>query len=217
MRVLCIIIFGLIVPLIGGSTNAATFAANPQSATVDTVMSKVKERFAGINSIAAEFTQESKFGSTLTGTLTGKVSLQRPGKMKWVYSNGDVVTSDGTTTWIYQPDLNQVIESRGSASAIVAGFLTGMEDVKKDFRVSLVGESKDAFILRLAPKETQGNIKGVTIEISKMDYLVKKTIVEDQFGTTTEVSFKDMRLNEPLKEGIFEFKPPKGAKIARTQ
>ncbi len=185
------------------------------AATADEVLSGVKKRFAEIISITADFTQEAKSGVTPMGKLTGIVTLKRPGMMRWVYSNGDVVASDGATTWIYQPDLNQVIESKGTASSVAADFLTGMEDVKKSFNVSLEVERKDAFVLRLTPKLEENNIKRVTIEISKTDYLVKKSVVEDHFGTVTTVGFSKMRLNEPVAADFFIFKPPKGARVVR--
>jgi len=207
--------------LAAASVFLVVLAPGAWAATADDVLSGVKKRFEGITSLTADFTQEAKSGSTPMGTLTGTVYLQRHGMMKWVYSNGDVVASDGHTTWIYQPDLNQVIESKGAVSGVAADFLTGMEDVKKAFNVSLGGErglpssAKDAFVLRLTPKVKENNIKRVTIEISKTDYLVKKSVVEDYFGTVTEVEFSGMRLNEPIDAGFFVFKPPKGARVVR--
>ncbi|MBI5971224.1 MAG: outer membrane lipoprotein chaperone LolA [Deltaproteobacteria bacterium] len=188
---------------------------------VDAVIAKLKGRFSGVTSLTADFTQEVKSGSTPMGRLTGKVTLKRPGarellsSMKWVYSNGDTITSDGHTTWVYQPDLNQVIESKGAPGSVAADFLTGMGDVKKSFTVSLDEKRKDAFVLRLAPKTGENNVKRVTLEISRTDYLVKKSIVEDWFGTLTEIEFSGMRLNEPVAAGLFDFKPPKGARVVR--
>lgn len=216
-----VFIFCLAVILVAGYSNAAEPGAKSSAATVDAVISKLKERFSGVTSLTAEFTQEAKSGSTPMGTLTGKVTLKRPDKrgllssMKWVYSNGDIVVSDGKTTWVYQPDLNQVIESKGAPGSVAADFLTGMDDVEKGFTMSIDGRRKDAFVLRLTPKVEENNIKRVTIEISRTDYLVKKSIVEDYFGTVTEIEFSGMRLNEPVAAGFFDFKPPKGARVVR--
>ena len=82
--------------------------------TLKNVLSRLQQRYDGTNTMQADFRQtvESK---TLAGTLEskGKVSFEKPNRMRWDYDPPDpqTIVGDGETLWIYQPDLKQVIKA----------------------------------------------------------------------------------------------------------
>jgi len=139
--------------------------------------------------------------------------------MKWLYRtpNRDELVSDGKTIWFFQSDLNQVMERPVDAgsSSVATDFLTGVGNLKNDFEITLVKENGSVYRLALSPNNPQPNLKKFYIEVDKTNFLVVKTIVENYFGTVTTVSFRNIKVNAPIKDSFFEFSPPKGAAVIK--
>ncbi|MBI1910783.1 MAG: outer membrane lipoprotein chaperone LolA [Deltaproteobacteria bacterium] len=187
---------------------------------LDNIISKLQEKYESINTIEASFTQEAVTkGFKSSQVSEGKVYLKKPGKMRWIYTKPakDELVGNGKMIWVYQPDLNQVIEKRSDAasSSLATDFLSGVGNLKKEFNISLASEKGGSYLLGLTPREPQPNLRKVSIEIDKTSYLVTKTIVEDHFGNETRVSFKNLKTNTNIKDSLFEFSIPKGANVAR--
>ncbi len=187
---------------------------------LDKIVEGLQHKYEKISTIEADFAQEA-FTKSLNKSQTseGKVYFKKPGKMKWLYRKpvNDEIVSDGKTIWVFQSDLNQVIEKQveGGASNLAVDFLSGIGDIKKGFDIEPPAVVKGAYRLSLKPKTPQPNVKRIIIEVDKESFLVEKTIVEDLFGNEARVTLKDIKANTPLKDSIFEFTPPKGSSIVR--
>lgn len=184
------------------------------------VLSRLQEKYNNIASVEADFTQEAyQKGFNATQRSDGKVYFKKPGKMRWEYKEplDDLIVSNGKMIWVYQPDLDQAIEKpvEGAASSMATDFLSGMGNLKRDFKAALTGSEGGAYRITLVPKQAQPNMKRLVLEIDKNSMLLVKTTVIDHFGNETRVELKDIKTNIPLKDSIFEFTPPKGATVVR--
>lgn len=185
-----------------------------------TIINSLQKKYESITTLSADFTQEIQSKAYPKPQVSeGMVYFKKPGKMKWIYSSpiNDELTSNGKKVWLYQPDLNQVIERPvdASTSGIGTDFLTGVGNIKKKFDVKSAEGKGDKYRLTLTPREAQQNIKKVVLEIDKTDFLVEKTIIEDHFGNETRVTLKNLKENAPQKDSFFEFKAPKGASVVK--
>lgn len=195
-------------------------ASSALAATADEVVAKLQSRYGSIDSVSADFTQEVFLkGGAAARTYGGKVYFKKPGKMRWAYDNPgrDELVSNGARIWFYQGDLNQVIEmAYGSDTAgLATDFLSGIGDLRKDFTVRLVKEKALYYTLELTPSGKAGNLKAIRIDVDKKEHLVVKTSVTDPFGTRTEVSFRNIKVNTELKDTLFDFIVPRGADVIK--
>ena len=124
----CLLVFLLLVPAI----------AHAQS--LDEVVNGVESTYGKITDLRAEFTQTARnksLGQDIKAE--GVVALKKGGKMRWDYKSPapQQIVSDGTSLWVYTPELNQV--NKGNAPKALAGpagsFLSGLGKVREEFTV----------------------------------------------------------------------------------
>ncbi|MFQ5585869.1 MAG: outer membrane lipoprotein chaperone LolA [Thermodesulfobacteriota bacterium] len=190
--------------------------------TLDTIVSRLQKRYEGIRELSADFTQETiSKGMRETLTSSGRVYFRKPGMMRWEYDTpeGDLLISDGTTIWLFQADLNQVIESSAdvTTTSIARNFLAGMGSIREDFDLSLYGVTGERYRLGLTPKNSTPSIERLSIDINKASFLVVRTVVLDRFGNETRVAFKNVKTGGPLDASLFTFTPPEGVVVVRPR
>ncbi|MBI5887038.1 MAG: outer membrane lipoprotein chaperone LolA [Deltaproteobacteria bacterium] len=191
-----------------------------RAASVDRVLKDLKARYSDVETLSAAFTQTVSMKGAKTGeTSQGKVWFKRPGRMRWIYESPvkDEFIGNGKTIWAYQPDLNQVVEKQVDAtfSSIAVDFLGGMNNIEKEFEITLAKAGPDAYLLNLLPRQPQAGAERVTVRVDRKTGLVIETTVEDIFGSSTVVGFTDIRTNKPVADSFFEFAIPKGATVVR--
>ena len=65
---------------------------------------------------------------------------------------------------------------------------------------------------------TSGEALGtITIVIHHMDFMVRGTEMVDSLGNHNQIRFKNMKINPPLADSMFEFKPPPGVKVTNAK
>ncbi|MEK7773016.1 MAG: outer membrane lipoprotein chaperone LolA [Deltaproteobacteria bacterium] len=195
-------------------------SAISEAGDLNHVIGGLQKKYDSITSLSADFTQEfSSKAAKKTLTSEGRVFFKKPGRMRWIYSGPtkDEIVSNGRTVWVYQPDLNQVMERPADAasSSIATDFLAGVGKIKKQFEISIAEEGKDSYRLELIPKEANLNIKRIFLDVDKATFLVVRTAIDDSFGNETRVSFRNIKTGTAQQDSFFEFKPPKGAAIVR--
>lgn len=183
------------------------------------VISRLQKKYESISSLKADFSQEVASKGMPSQKSEGRVWFKKPGKMRWEYQkpSKDLIVSDGETIWLYQPDLNQVIEksAASTASAMATDFLSGIGDIEKDFAVALSGSEGTDYLLTLTPRDEQPGMRKLLLAIDKETYTVRKTVITDHFGNETSVTFRNLKTNPSLKDSLFRYKPPKGASVVR--
>ena len=136
------------------------------------IVNAVQERYQRTTSFRATFEQEA-YNKSLgrTRTANGRVSIVRPGKMRWQYVKPDkrLIVSDGQTLWLYFPENNQVMVGDATRqSGFVRVFLAGDGKLGEDFEIEAApkgaaardGQMAEAneYGLQLRPKNPNTNV-----------------------------------------------------------
>lgn len=195
-------------------------AINPK---LESIITGLQKRYESIDTFKARFTQETfTTAMATTESVAGDVYFKKPGRMRWDYDNDEKVVSNGKFIWVFQPDLGQVIETdvTDSSANLAMDFLSGLGDIKKDFKVELAhleeGSEKESknHRLKLTPRKELANIQKLYLDLSKK-FEVLSTVLHDHFGNETTVSFEEMEFNKVMKAAFFEKGQFKGARIVR--
>lgn len=211
VRSLGCLIFLLLIPL--------TTRSEPLNKTIDgleTYLNNTRD-FSGSflqETVLKSFDEKQK--------AEGKVFFMKPGKMKWEYLKPELQTIvvNNTQVWIYEPEENQVIKTKTDTlgtSAIYDLFLSDKVKINKLFKTSFVKENKisqkSVLLLNLFPKNTEINIKKITLSLDKTNYQIKSFVIHDKLDNITTIKFFNILRNKGLKPAIFDFKIPEGAEL----
>ncbi len=191
--------------------------SDSQAARNAAVLDRLQDHYQHTNSFTATFTEELTGIGGNKRTRTGRVSYERPGKMRWEFDppQTETVVSDGHQLYDYQPDLNQVMEvpiERAFKSAAPLTFLLGMGNLRRDFNVSLPARASSDPLLRviLTPK---GGGDRIEMGLNPSSYDLMAAKVTDALENTTSIRFSAVRTNVQLADSIFNFEVPPGADV----
>lgn len=92
--------------LITAAPLATASAAAPATRTANPDLAKVQDHLRALDSMTARFVQTDRNGKTLTGTLT----LKKPGKIRFQYEKGVpiLIVGDGNALWFIDYSVKQV-------------------------------------------------------------------------------------------------------------
>lgn len=203
----------------------ACSAAGAATATADGVtLSKaidgLQRHYRETKTLSAKFAEEIAPVGGSKRERTGTVYLMKPGRMRWEYDepSKELLVSDGTLIYNYDPELNQVVEAplaQVLRSPGATEFLLGVGDIKKEFSAALMDNPDATLIhLRLLSKG-QGNT--IELGLDPKNYNVETIRVVDQLGNATSLKFSDIVNNPPISGSMFSFSPPAGADIVKSE
>ena len=182
----------------------------------------IRERYAAVNDLRCEFTQETRVASMDEKVLSsGRAWFKKPAMMRWEYEKPwkDVVVSDGKKVWHLDSRENRVTETALDESLNALGSYavpSMLEDLDRVFDVRLNPKSPDAqgnVLLDLGPR-TGEETRSVTIAVSPKTHALKKIVISDVFGNTTVITLLAARENLGVSDSLFRFEKPKGARTA---
>jgi len=196
-------------------------SASAQS--LDEVVNGVETTYGKINDLRAEFTQvahNKSLGQDIKAE--GLVMLKKGGRMRWDYKSPSPqqIVSDGTTLWVYTPELNQV--NKGNAPKALAGpagsFLSGLGKLREEFTVRFLNPAspRDGTgrpVLDLTPKQPTPLLTRLVLTVDPKDYIVRQGVLYDQFQNTVTMTFNKVTINPGLSDSLFAFTPPKDAAV----
>lgn len=165
---------------------------------------------SGVKSMQANFIQTVN-GKAITGTM----ALQRPGKFRWQVQkpNRQLIIADGNKIWIYEPDLEQVIEQQMDAKLSVnpAMLLTGsIKDLQNYFVVSKM--ANNSFMLQ--PKQKNSMFQKIVLQFN--NNILISMIITDNLGNQTNLSFTKIKTNLRLPGKLFKFTVPQGVDVVKS-
>jgi len=175
------------------------------------------ERFAaGLERFQAEFTQTVKSGDGNTQDQTqGEVWLQKPDKLRWVYSGEypETIVADGKNIWIYDESLEQVTVKPQSEEATDSPLmiLADVSKLDKQFQVTELGDFEGMDLLELKSLADESEFERILLGLVPDG--IRMMAMEDAFGQRTEIHFDNVKVNAPVDPGFFSFTPPKGVDI----
>jgi len=180
----------------------------------------LQRHYRETRSFRAKFLEEIAAVGAPKRTRLGTVYFLKPGRMRWEFDepSKELIISDGTQLYNYDPELNQVVEAplaQALRSPGATEFLLGAGDVTKDFNASLLdGAGNGLTNLKLMPKR-EGNT--VELGLDPNNYDVETIRVIDQLGNVTSLKFTEIMNNTPVSDSIFKFVTPPGADIVRPE
>jgi outer membrane lipoprotein carrier protein len=172
--------------------------------------------FGGLKAFEATFDQViiNHKGEVIQRTH-GTLQIMRPGRFRWEYESPyrQTIVTDGKTLWVYDPDLQQVAESRldtsvGNTPAIL---LSTEQPLDSLFRITELPPEDGLAWVTLEPKGRETNFSRVKLAFDERA-LVSMDIL-DSFGQTVRIDFTRARRNPSLDPKLFQFTPPPGVDV----
>ncbi len=171
-----------------------------------------------IDTLSAEVLQlivESD-GGVLEESLI-QMHLKRPNGFYWetLHPFPELVVTDGSTLWNYQPDLEQVVleDWDSSRSELAARLLSGeTESLQEKYSIQTQPSENDTYIaFDLVPFAADSVYELITISFSesKLDTIR----IVNKNGQRTVWEFQQVEQNEPLSDSQFGFDIPDGIEV----
>ncbi len=185
-------------------------------------VAQLEKRYASMQDFSALFEQESWTPSVKVKQKgSGSVYFKKGGLMLWDYRAPEPqkIVFDGRHLWIYLPEEKQAMKSDMDSlpSHILADLFGGTIRIQDHFAVSLVppaGAGRDVPVkLKLTPRRHDPSMVKLIITLDADTCLVTGTVIEDAFGNTTDLRFRESAFNTGLDNALFVFSPPPGTDI----
>ncbi len=173
---------------------------------------------SGLKTLQAGFTQ-TQFDDKMRQleVASGEFSLQKPGKFRWEYKQpyNQQIIADGKSLWIYDPELEQVVLKPldQALGATPIALLTGEKPLQEQFNIVELGNIDGREFLQLEPKIKDTDYGMMLLALS--DKGLEAMELKDRLGQVTRIELQRPKLNGPVEDSLFSFKPPKGVDIVR--
>jgi len=173
--------------------------------------------FNKMQSLKADFSQQV-FGPRreLQQTSAGEVIVQRPGKFRWDYRKPfqQHIVADGTRVWLYDVDLEQVsIKPQDQTMANTpASLLSDGSQLNLQFDVMAVIRDDGREWFELIPKHSDSGFEALFLVLDKKG-LISEMELQDSFGQTTLLKFKNVVMNKKIRDDTFKLIIPSGVDV----
>jgi outer membrane lipoprotein carrier protein len=183
----------------------------------------VQKKYDSIKDFSADFVHAYE-GGALHKKITerGKLSIKKPGKMRWEYTAPEekLFVSDGMKMYSYLPADKQVIVSsvpREDEATTPTLFLAGKGNLTRDFTATLVDAPKGmpagSRTLKLVPKARQRDYDWLMLVVDPATLVFRGLVTVDSQGGISTFSFANLKENSGLTDKDFTFKIPRGVDI----
>jgi len=109
----------------------------PCSAQEQALLARAQQVYLGLASFQGSFSQEDRVPGAAPLTAAGTIAYRKPGRMRWQYAppNEQLLVTDGTTVWLYDPLLESVTEQalQDVTEGTPLKFLLGAGSLTADF------------------------------------------------------------------------------------
>ena len=187
---------------------------NPALATE--VEDRLNRAMSSLDNLQADFKQTLlDDNQVVIQQSMGKVSIQRPGKFRWVYEKPyeQQIIADGKELWVYDVDLDQAtvkpMQSGISSAPIMV--LMKKQRVENEFDVNEIGMHRLLYWIELTPKNS--DMEYSKISIGMKEGVIMAMQLRDSFGQVTRITFENLRTNMIFKPDTFKFNPPEGVDV----
>lgn len=183
----------------------------------DSALNALMTRLEPIRTLNGEFRQETLNESGRRAReQTGEFWLERPDSLYWLSREPyeQALYVDGETVWVYEADLMQATRQPldNQLNQSPALVLTGNRSaIDERYVVERINDSQVQVRFRLTPRDDSGQVQELTLGFT--GELPEQLILEDSFGQTTEVTFRNLIANAEPPTGIFDFDPPEGTDV----
>jgi len=175
------------------------------------------ENFASeLNSFQADFNQIVKSqDGRIQDRTSGKVWLQTPDKLRWVYLGDfpETIVADGNNIWIHDESLQQVTVKPQSDQAADSPLmlLADISQLDTQFHVTELGDYENMMLLELRSQDSESEFERLLLGLDSNG--IRLMVMEDAFGQRTEIQFENMLKNQPVDTALFSFLAPEGTDV----
>lgn len=175
------------------------------------------QRLAGVRAMSCDFEQLvlDRNGSRLQ-EAHGEMHVARPKQFRWHAETPyeQLIVSDGEVVWIYDIDLEQAVqralgEQIGNTPALL--FSGNPHEVANEFIIEEADRHQGKVTYRLRPRGDDQLFS--LLEVTFDGDTPQAMRLEDALGQMTTIEFRNVRLNQPVDPGLFQFTPPDNADV----
>ena len=203
----------------GGSPRETAPAAAPCPEPA-TIVQSLQARYDTTKAFRANFTQVTSVAALgESEEARGTVAFKKPGKMRWDYRapQEQLIVSDGTTLWIYQPADHQVLKAPFEAAFVSTtpiSFLVGVGRISDDFQAERDSRGCDArrVYVKLVPKSSQ-DLGSLSMAVDPATFDIVEAAVTDPIGNVTALGFANVVRNVDIPDAEFHFEVPAGVDV----
>lgn len=172
-------------------------------------LSQVQQHIRDLDTMTAQFTQTDHNGSSLTGELT----LKRPGKVRFQYQNGVplLVVGDGKALTMIDYQVRQVTRLPIGSSPLAA-LLDPNKDISKIASVSSLSDGTTLIIDARDPKHLEHGTYRFSFSrtaTAPAGLMLQGWSVVDPQGNRTVVQLRGQRFNMPVSDNVFKWVDPR--------
>ena len=181
---------------------------------------EVEKYLSGLASWSADFKQTIDDGhGKVVRSAAGKLSLQKPGKFRWDYSepSEQLILADGKQIWFYDKDLQQanVRDMDASLANTPAVLLSGGGPLSSQFDVTALPPSDGLEWYQLIPKHPETDFQLVRIGFRNGE--LATMFLADKLNQVTQLTFSNSKRNAKFAPDLFSFVPPSGVDVIGRQ
>ena len=141
--------------------------------------------------------------------------VKRPDGFYWetISPFPELLVTNGTKLWTYQPDLEQVVIENWDPdqTELAAQLLYGQTDNLRDNYYVVAINSDQTRSFELKPKSADSLYELITINF--LNESLDLIYIQSSSGERTAWQFMTSRINVPLGDDLFEFVPPEGIEV----
>src|ERR1700677_2389518 len=197
---------------------------------VHTIAAAVDAHYNHLRTLETQFTEIYRGNGmerTESGTLwLAKGGLKKPGKMRWEYRSPreKLFVSDGKDAWFYVPGDRQARKTDARKLDDIRSplaFLLGKSKLEKELQgLSLAPDitpvAAGDVVLRGVPQALADRVSEILLEVTP-EHRITRIVVEEVDGSVTEYRFSDLKENEAIPDGRFEFHSPPGTETVESE
>ena len=186
------------------------------SLQAEEALEEFTSRLKTLDSMNTEFSQVTmdQNGEVLQ-SLSGKLSVQRPGKMRWQTNPPyeQLVVSDGSSVWVYDMDLEQVTIRNLEAKLQETPALLLSGDVSNIADSYSASKEQVGDVVRYRLKPLDASQLFEALEFDYADDEVEFMRIFDAAGQITEIRFTSQETNAEFDPAAFTFIVPDGVDV----
>ena len=181
------------------------------------LLKQVEHRYNRAETLEVRFAETYSAPSQAARTESGTLYLRKPGRMRWEYTSpaGKLFISDGKSVYLYLPSSNRVeklkLKDTEDMRAPMA-FLLGKLNFEKEFQNIQTRPEGERTLITAEPKA--GNLPYSKVEfVVSPAWEIRRLRVLGLDQSILDFAFDGEKLNPPLANSLFQFRPPAGAEV----
>lgn len=194
------------------------------------VVKQLQSRYEKTKDLQADFSQKTKIeGFERAVTLSGKVYIKKPGRLRWDYLDPatEQIYVNQDDVKVYVPEHKQVLVGKltqMAASKAPLELLQGAAKLDESFEIEpTTGKDRKVGgipLITLIPKakehESTQNLQKIVLEVFPKTYFIRMVSLYESSGNVAVFEFSNLKPNLGLENEVFDFKTPSDVEVVRA-